>query len=116
MRLTTAARYIGGLGTTVLLSSGQSGLKGVGANVITWWGEIFGVTVKTGKAQFESKRRELDEEDAAKNNPSITGSVIITGYDNGIDGTNDTLVVKYNLQGCNGNCSVLEVEDKSKHL
>ncbi len=126
MRLTTAARYIGGLGTTVLLSSGQSGLKGVQADLCCGYGpdpfacprcEYDGCCPKeypltlTGKAKFGSKRRELDEEDAAKNNPSITGSVIITGYDNGIDGTNDTLVVKYNLQGCNGNCSVLEVED-----
>jgi hypothetical protein len=117
MRLTTAARYLGGLGTTVLLS-GQGGLKGVGAcNSLMFdlaKDDCFPDMIdlrRTGEAKFVgSKRRELDEEDAA-NNPSITGSVIITGYDNGIDGTNDTLVVKYNLQGCNGNCSVLEVED-----
>ena len=61
--------------------------------------------------------RELDGEDATATS-SITGSVTIAGYPNGIDpstgAVNDTLLVKYDLQGCNGTCSVLEVEDNPK--
>ena len=44
----------------------------------------------------------------------ITGFVTITGYKDGIDPSgekNNTLEVKYNFKGCNGECTILEVED-----
>ena len=67
-----------------------------------------------GMTLFRSpSRRELDGDNATSN--SITGSVFIAGYPGGVDpktgAANDTLWVKYDLQGCNGACTVLEVED-----
>lgn len=60
--------------------------------------------------------RKLDGGDAA--NTSVSGWVMIHGYEGGIDKytnatgvLNDKLAVKYKLHGCNGACSVFEVED-----
>ena len=67
-------------------------------------------------SEFFIGTRGLEGGDAA-NNTSITGYVMIAGYDGGIDPktgeVNDTLVVEYDLQGCNGTCSILELEENS---
>ena len=68
----------------------------------------------TGEATYGSSgRRELDGEDAT--NTSITGSVIIGGYSDGIDpftgAANTTLLVENNLQGCNNKCSALKFKN-----
>jgi hypothetical protein len=79
----------------------------------------------SGAADFTSggrrqRQRMIEEgDDTANNNSStdaeITGYVTITGYKDGIDPNtgekNNTLEVRYNLKGCNGECFVFEVED-----
>jgi hypothetical protein len=55
MRLTTAARYIGGLGTTVLLS-GQSGLKGVGADSFKDFDVPDMIWLRTGKQSLSDPK------------------------------------------------------------
>ena len=119
MRLSTALKTFGGFGTVLL--------KGVDGELL-FGGTRFGSTsdeVTVTNLSFEqsfselfigNRARGLEGGDAA-NNTSITGYVMIAGYDGGIDPktgeVNDTLVVEYDLQGCNGTCSILELEENS---
>jgi hypothetical protein len=82
-----------------------------------WISYIYSVHISqygaAGEAIYGGSRRELDGENVTST--SITGSVTIAGYPGGIDpktgAVNDTLWVEYDLQGCNGTCALLEVED-----
>ena len=77
---------------------------------------------QTGTSDFiiaMKRQRMIEEGDDTANTSStdaeITGFVTITGYKDGIDPytgeKNNTLEVRYNLNGCNGECFVFEVED-----
>lgn len=93
------------LGTAVLLSNQEDGLKPVNAWVSGSDCEDFAGSCSSGAAIY---REHL--------NPLVSGYVVITGYDNGIDPktgeVNNTLVVIYDLKGCNGNnCTVLEMKE-----
>ena len=96
-----AAAYLG----TALLSSQDDGLKPVNAWVSGSDCEDFVGSCSSGAATYRDKH----------SNTSINGYVIITGYADGIDpktgAVNNTLVVIYDLKGCNGNCTALKVED-----
>jgi hypothetical protein len=90
-----------------------------------WFWDGFGSgATEQGTAEYTGGRRQrqrmIEEgDDTANNNSStdaeITGFVTITGYTDGIDPNtgekNNTLEVRYNLKGCNGECFVFEVED-----
>ena len=135
--LSTAVRvkvFGGFFGTALLSVSGQSGLKCVGAFSVG--GARFGSTSDEvlndfidnfgsrsneifNEMPFGNRARGLDGDGGDAASTSINGYVIIAGYDGGIDPktgkVNDTLVVEYDLQGCNGTCSILELEEKSNY-
>lgn len=86
------------------------------------WSWLANDLYQEGTAQYTDRRRQrqrmIEEGDDTANTSStdaeITGFVTITGYKDGIDPSgekNNTLEVKYKLKGCNGECTVLEVED-----
>ena len=118
--------------TVLLLLLGQIGLKGVEA----WGEECLGIDddmppehcgyrgyLMKGTASYGGSGRKwqrmIKEGDDTTNTSStdakINGFVTITGYEDGIDPSsgekNTTLEVKYNFNGCNGECSDFEVED-----